>query len=223
MNTGRTSHSTGADEPLLFSPPLSRKGLITALSGTWKGLHMYDKAALAGIRSIGNVWIDHLARPFFWIKWANIYIAFNAILALLGLATFIIFVFVATGPPPGNQVRFGVNVIWFIETFIKLLLVLLPGWVALKNINVINSITQNYTIISLLMVSFFCFENSMIFLLFWPRGFDFSTLQFGLVAWSAAWAVEWLRSQAVEPWGVKLLDVLSTPSQTPRALHSFET
>ena len=155
---------------------------------------------------VRGVHIDSLVGPFLWVKWANAALLTVALYIPLGI----------TSAALHGQ---------FDSIVIGLALILIfPCWIAWKNINVIDSLTQRYTITSLLVAGGPVVALSLLSLpLLW--GFEVSGSRLGsLTIWGlvggsltclGALAVWRLRHCRIDSLGVKLLDILNMLSPQP--------
>jgi hypothetical protein len=87
-----------------------------------------------GVAPLETVRIDRLVRPFRWIKWINV--------GLLTLAVTI----------PLDIISSALRGQFHVSSIALCLILVFPGWIAWKNVNVVNSLNQRYTIRSLLLL-----------------------------------------------------------------------
>lgn len=75
---------------------------------------------------IETVSIDRLVRPFRWVKWINVVLLYCAVIIPVEMIS--------------SALRREFD---FFSVVLSLMLVF-PGWIAWKNINVVNSLNQRY-------------------------------------------------------------------------------
>lgn len=170
-----------------------------------------------GAAHVETIRIDRLAGPFRWVKWTNV--------GLLSLAVSLP-LWIISGALRG---QFDVSII------VGSLILIFPGWIAWKNVNVVNSLSQRCTIRSLLLVGVPAVALSLTsapFIGGWLKVSAFSAMGYllggigyllvgGSIALLAALAVWRLRRRVIDPLGVKLVDLLSVPSEpTPSTLRN---
>jgi hypothetical protein len=157
-----------------------------------------------GVAPVRAVRIDRLVGPLFWVKWANT--------ALLTLALYIPIVIVSSALR--NQLDPSI--------FGWALVLIFPICIALKNVNIINSLNQRLTILSLLMAGVPAVGLGLLslpLLLGWWSAkigqgrYMFCAIIGGVFALLAACAVWRLRHRRIDPLGVNLVDLLSTLSE----------
>jgi hypothetical protein len=162
----------------------------------------------SGAPTIETVHIDRLADPFRWVKWTNV--------GLLTLA-------VVT---PFEMVSSALKGQFHVSTIVVSLILIFPGWIAWKNVNVVNSLNQRYTIRSFLLVGVPAFAIGLVSLAALIGGLvkpannlaeDTLSIGFFLVVGSiallATLSVWRLRRCVIDPLDVKLTDLRSALSQ----------
>jgi hypothetical protein len=162
-----------------------------------------------GTAPVETVRIDRLTGPFRWVKWTNV--------GLLSLAVSLPLWIISSA----LRGQFDVSII------VGSLILVFPGWIAWKNVNVVNSLNQRCTIRSLLLVGVPAVALALTqppFIVGWLKASAFSRIGYllggigyllvgGSIALLAALAVWRLRRRMIDPLGVKLIDLLSVPSQ----------
>jgi len=112
-----------------------------------------------------------------------------------------------------------------VSTIVMSLILIFPGWIAWKNVNVVNSVTQRYSIRAMLLVGFTYLALVLASVPFignwlmrgeWDRtiGIGFCLVG-GILALTAALSIWRLRHRVIDMLDVKLIDLLSTLSQQP--------
>jgi TPR repeat protein len=168
---------------------------------------------------IETIRIDGLAGPFLWVNMANAGLLSLAVTIPLGIISKAL-----RGQLDSSTIGWS-------------LILIFPGWIAWKNVNVVNSLNQKYTIRSLLMVGVPGIALGLVmlplvlpFIREWlePQKDVYHFLRpplyllGGSLALLATLAVWRLRRRVINPLGVKLIDLLSTLSQerTPGRLRN---
>ena len=174
-----------------------------------KAREWFQKATDAGIAdAVKTVRIDRLVGPFWWVKSANCWLQFLAVVIPLTII------------PRVLRGEFDPSLIGW--TFI-----LIPLWIGCcKYVNVVDILDQKYAISSLLMVGVPAIVLGLLSLPLWSEWLSGETADNpsfmalgvwpvcgGIIAVLAALAVWRLRRRRIDPLGVKLVDLVSTLSQ----------